>query len=131
MLETMRQLGVVSSFSRPRVSNDNAYAESIFRTCKYRPGYPYKGFKDIVEAREWAFDFVTWYNQEHHHSGIKFVTPESRHDGKYEAILSQRKVIYEQAKQCNPRRWSGETRNWERVVESGEATGKITKNHLG
>lgn len=117
MLETMRQLDVVSSFSRPRVSNDNAYAESIFRTCKYRPEYPYKGFKNMTNAREWVLDFVTWYNQEHRHSGIKFVTPQSRHEGKDEAILAQRDVIYEQAKQRNPRRWTGKTRNWDCITE--------------
>lgn len=117
MLETMRHLGVVSSYSRPRVSNDNAYAESIFRTCKYRPGYPYRGFKDIGKAREWILGFVRWYNQEHRHSGIKFVTPQSRHEGKDEDILAQRKAVYEQAKQRHPRRWSGETRNWDCITE--------------
>lgn len=117
MLETMRQLGVVSSFSRPRVSNDNAYAEAIFRTCKYRPGYPYKGFKDINEAREWMQGFVAWYNLEHLHSGIKFVTPQSRHEGKDEAILANRKKVYEDAKQRHPKRWSGDTRNWDRISE--------------
>ncbi len=117
MLETMRELGVVSSYSRPRVSNDNPYAESIFRTCKYRPGYPYKGFNDINDAREWVLGFASWYNLEHRHSGIKFVTPQSRHEAKDEAILTYRKAIYEQAKQRNPRRWSGETRNWDRITE--------------
>lgn len=117
MLETMRQLGVVSSFSRPRVSNDNAYAESIFRTCKYRPGYPYKGFKDIAKAREWVLGFVQWYNNEHRHSGIKFVTPQFRHEGHDEEILARRKEVYEQAKRENPRRWSGKIRNWDRITE--------------
>ena len=82
MLETMRQLNVVSSYSRPRVSNDNAYAESIFRTCKYRPDYPYQGFDDLSQARHWVLGFVTWYNKHHIHSSIKFVTPEERHQGK-------------------------------------------------
>ena len=117
MLETMYSLGVVSSFSRPRVSNDNAYAESIFRTCKYRPDYPYKGFRDIEEAREWVLRFVHWYNKEHRHSGIKFVTPQSRHENKDEDILAQRKKVYEQARQQHPRRWTGGTRNWDRVTE--------------
>ncbi len=117
MLETMYSLGVVSSFSRPRVSNDNAYAESIFRTCKYRPDYPYKGFRDIEEARDWVLRFVHWYNLEHRHSGIKFVTPHSRHEGKDEEILAQRKAVYAKAKQRHPRRWTGDTRNWDRVTE--------------
>lgn len=115
MLETMNSLGVISSFSRPRVSNDNAYAESIFRTCKYRPNYPYKGFADITEAREWVLRFVTWYNREHRHSGIKFVTPQERHEGRDKEILSNRKDVYEQAKLKFPRRWTGATRNWDRI----------------
>lgn len=117
MLETMHKLGVVSSFSRPRVSNDNAYAESIFRTCKYRPDYPYKGFATITDAREWVLNFVIWYNHEHRHSGIKFVTPNERHEGKDEAVLEARAHVYEQAKQRNPRRWSGSIRNWQCVKQ--------------
>jgi putative transposase len=117
MLETMYSLGVVSSFSRPRVSNDNAYAESIFRTCKYRPSYPYKGFADLAEAREWVLEFVSWYNREHRHSGIKFVTPQERHSGQDAEVLAQRNEVYEKAKQQRPRRWSGATRNWDRIAE--------------
>ncbi len=117
MLETMYQLGVVSSYSRPRVSNDNAYAESIFKTCKYRPSYPYKGFEGLSEAREWVLSFVSWYNQEHRHSGIKFVTPLERHTGKDTQILAKRIEVYQQAKKRHPRRWSGATRNWEPIME--------------
>ena len=115
MLETMYSLGVVSSYSRPRVSNDNAYAESIFRTCKYRPNYPYKGFATLVKARQWILEFVVWYNREHRHSGIKFVTPHERHEGKDFEVLEQRKKVYENARQANPRRWTGSTRNWDRI----------------
>ena len=117
MLETMYKLGVVKSYSRPRVSNDNAYAESIFRTCKYRPGYPYKGFEDLQSAREWIHKFATWYNHEHRHSGIKFVTPQQRHKGQDSSVLEQRKRLYEQAKERHPRRWTGSTRDWEPVTE--------------
>ena len=76
MLETLYQLGVATSFSRPRVSNDSAYSESIFKTCKYRPDYPYKGFLSIAEARDWVLKFSYWYNVNHKHSGLKFVTPQ-------------------------------------------------------
>lgn len=117
MLETMYKLGVVSSFNRPRVSNDNAYAESVFRTCKYRPNYPYKGFVDLTAARSWVLDFVTWYNQEHRHSGIKFVTPMERHENKDNEVLVSRDKVYKEARQANPRRWTGETRNWDRIEE--------------
>lgn len=115
MLETMHSLGVVSSFNRPRVSNDNAYAESIFRTCKYRPDYPYKGFKSLDEARTWVLNFTQWYNTEHRHSGIKFVTPNERHAGSDSEVLAKREEVYQKAKQANPKRWSGGTRNWDRV----------------
>jgi putative transposase len=81
MLATLEQLGV-ASFSRPRVSNDNAYAESLFRTCKYRPDYPSKPFGSLEEARAWTQKFVRWYNQEYKHSGLKFVTPAQRHSGR-------------------------------------------------
>lgn len=115
MLETMYHLGVVSSFNRPRVSNDNAYAESIFRTCKYRPNYPYKGFKSIKEARQWVLSFTQWYNTEHRHSGIKFVTPNERHSGQDVEVLEKRKAVYDKAKQQHPRRWSGKVRNWDYI----------------
>lgn len=113
LMETLYRLNVVSSYSRPRVSNDNAYAESLFRTCKYRPDYPVKGFADITEAREWVFQFVQWYNQKHKHSGLKFVSPNERHEGRDVDIMQKRKAVYEAAKARNPNRWSGATRNWE------------------
>ena len=113
MLETLYQLGVTTSFSRPRVSNDNAYSESIFKTCKYRPDYPYKGFLNIDEARDWVLKFTHWYNVNHKHSGLKFVTPHQRHAGLAEDVLARRKEVYQQAKARNPARWSGHIRNWE------------------
>lgn len=112
MLATLEQLGVAASFSRPRVSNDNPYAESLFRTCKYRPDYPRKPFDDVEEARTWTMQFVRWYNHQHKHSGLKFVTPAQRHDGKAAAILKRREEVYEAAKARCPQRWSGSTRNW-------------------
>lgn len=113
MLATMQQLGVVASFSRPRVSNDNAYAESLFRTCKYRPGYPRQPFASLDEARQWVQGFVRWYNHEHKHSGLKFVTPNQRHQGLADEVLAYRKQVYEEAKVRQPQRWSKGTRNWE------------------
>ena len=112
MLATMEKLGIMPSFSRPRVSNDNAYAEALFRTCKYRPDYPSKPFATIDAARDWTLKFVQWYNHQHKHSGLKFVTPAQRHDGRDAAILRQRAQVYEAAKLRHPERWSGATRNW-------------------
>ena len=113
LVETLYRLGVVKSHSRPRVSNDNAYAESIFRTCKYRPDYPYKGFSALEDARTWVLKFVNWYNHEHKHSGLKFMTPHQRHTGQTARVMGNRKAIYEAARAENPRRWSKGIRNWD------------------
>jgi putative transposase len=107
MLATLQQLGIMSSFSRPSVSNDNPYSESLFRTLKYRPSYPAQPFTDLHTARVWVHDFVEWYNKEHRHSAIKFVMPLQRHAGEYAKILAYRKQVYEQARLENPMRWSG------------------------
>ena len=95
---------------------DNAYAESLFRTAKYRPEFPVKGFADLDAARTWAAGFVHWYNLEHRHSGIRYVTPQQRHCGQDHAILAARQVLYTNAKALNPARWSGHTRNWKPVL---------------
>ena len=100
------------SYSRPRVSDDNAYAEALFRTAKYRPEFPTKGFADLDAARAWATGFVRWYNVEHRHSGIRYVSPDQRHAGDDHAILAARHALYTEARERNPARWSGKTRNW-------------------
>jgi transposase InsO family protein len=117
MLVTMQRLGVMPSFSRPSVSNDNPYSESMFKTLKYCPQFPTKPFESIEAARAWVKEFVSWYNTEQLHSGINFVTPASKHAGNDVQILSQREKIYEEAKNKNPARWSGKTRNWRPIQE--------------
>jgi putative transposase len=113
MLAMLEKLGVIPSFSRPSVSDDNPYSESLFKTVKYHPTFPVaKKFDTIQEARVWTEKFVTWYNTEHLHSGLKFVTPEQRHTGEDQLILNKRHEVYQQAKQNRPERWSGNTRNW-------------------
>jgi putative transposase len=112
LLETLYSLGITPSRSRPRVSNDNPYTESIFRTCKYRPSYPLGGFVDLTEARKWVLSFVHWYNHEHRHSGLKFLTPHQRHTGMDQDILEKRRKVYEKAKAAHPERWSGAIRDW-------------------
>lgn len=109
----LESLGVMSSYSRPRVSNDNPYSEALFRTCKYRSNYPTEGFETIDEARAWVNSFVNWYNNEHYHSGLNFVTPNSRHNGNANKIMEKRKKVYHTAKKLHPERWSKGTRNWE------------------
>ncbi len=112
MLATLQRLGVMPSFSRPSVSDDNPYSEALFKTLKYHPGYPDKPFDSLEEARNWVVGFNHWYNEIHRHSALKFVTPGQRHRGEDVAILEQRHAIYEDAKARLPERWSGETRNW-------------------
>lgn len=109
---TLERLQVTPSYSRPQVSNDNAYSEALFRTCKYRPDYPVEGFADVQAARQWVQGFVSWYNHTHRHSAIRYVTPAQRHDGRDAAILSRRKRLYAEARQRHPGRWSGRIRNW-------------------
>ncbi len=112
MLATLQRLGIVPSFSRPRVSDDNAFSEALFRTLKYRPGYPVNGFDSMTAAIEWVEKFVAWYNSEHRHSGIKFVTPDERHFGREQKILKARVAVYERARAARPERWSRATRDW-------------------
>jgi transposase InsO family protein len=94
LLSTLQRLGVVTSFSRPRVSDDNPFSEALFGTMKGRPGFPRKPFETIEAARAWVERFVRWYNFEHLHSSIRFVTPESRHEGRDVAILAKRAEVY-------------------------------------
>ncbi|SHJ62296.1 Transposase InsO and inactivated derivatives [Malonomonas rubra DSM 5091] len=112
MLATLQRLGVVPSFSRPGVSNDNPFSESLFRTLKYRPEYPSRPFATEQDAQKWVDAFVHWYNTEHLHSEIRFVTPDDRHYGQDTAKLKNRKNVYEQAREKNPERWARHTRNW-------------------
>jgi putative transposase len=114
MLATLQRLGVVPSFSRPRVSDDNPFAESLFRTLKYRPEYPVEGFACVDDARRCVATFVHWYNHEHQHSAIGFVAPADRHDGADVEILDARRCVYERARRRHPERWSRSTRSWPR-----------------
>lgn len=111
MLATLQWLGIVPSFSRPHVKDDNAYSEALFRTLKYRPSYPRRPFRSLEEARAWVSDFVDWYNNHHRHSGINFVTPADRHAGHDAAILDRRRQVYERARQKHPERWTGGIRD--------------------
>ena len=122
---------VLRSFSRPRVSNDNPYSESLFRTVKYRPEYPRKPFASKDQACQWVGSFVDWYNHRHRHSGIKFVTPQQRHSGQAGAISQQRTLVYERARERHPRRWSRSVRCWKQpaVVWINEPTDDTTEEH--
>lgn len=112
MLATLQRLGVIPSFSRPSVSNDNPYSESLFRTLKYRPSYPSQAFENLDLARTWVADFVRWYNLEHRHSSLKFVTPDQRHRGLEDQVLINRDRVYQDARERHPERWARTTRDW-------------------
>jgi len=112
MQAKMHELGVGGSRSRPGVSNDNPYSESLFRTLKYCPRWPSEGFESLEKARQWVSEFVQWYNHEHRHSRIKFVTPDQRHRGQDHAILAEREKLYRVMRKKHPSRWTGNTRNW-------------------
>jgi transposase InsO family protein len=124
VLAMLHWLGIATSWSRPRVSDDNAFVEALFRTAKYRPEFPVKGFADLDAAQRWANGFVCWYNHAHRHSAIRFVTPAERHEGRDQAILAGRHDLYQRARASNPARWSRHTRNW-------TAIGPVTLNPEG
>ena len=116
MVGTLERLGVIPSFSRPRVSDDNPYSEALFRTLKYCPAFPTQPFADLAAAARWVAAFVHWYNHVHHHSAIHFVTPDDRHTHRDLAILAQGDVVYRAAQAQHPERWSRGTRNWARIT---------------
>jgi putative transposase len=126
----LAELGMPMSHSRPRVSNDNPYSESLFRTLKYCPAWPSKGFASLADVRDWMLAFERGYNSQHLHSGINFVTPNVRHAGKDMEQLQHRKYVYEAAKRRNPRRWSRATRNWEPVGAVSLNPGKLQEIEL-
>jgi putative transposase len=116
VLAMLHWLGIKPSYSRPRVSDDNAFIEAFFRTTKYRPQFPSKGFADLDVARCWVHEFVSWYNHEHRHSAIRYVSPAQRHAGQDRGILSRRHQLYTRARETNPRRWARQTRNWQPIT---------------
>jgi putative transposase len=110
---TLERLGILASYSRPRVSDDNPYVESLFGTMKTRVGYPKKPFESIEAAQEWVDRFVRWYNEEHRHSALNWITPMDRHTGKETALLRRREQTYREARRRHPERWSRHIRNCE------------------
>ena len=116
MIATLQWLGIVPSFSRPHVCNDNPYSEALFRTLKHTPAYPRLPFASSDAARRWVARFVSWYNTEHRHSAIRYVTPDQRHAGADVAVLARRQRLYERARQRAPERWSRRIRNWTSVA---------------
>ena len=115
MLATLQRLGVMPSFSRPSVSDDNPFSEALFKTLKYQPGTPSQPFGNLEAARQWVAGFVAWYNETHRHSALPFVPPGQRHRGEDPALLDLRRQRYAAARARHPERWSGPIRHWEPV----------------
>ena len=116
LLATLQHLGISPSFNRPRTSNDNPYSEALFRTLKYRPSYPSRPFASLEASRRWVEKFVAWYNNEHRHSALNYVTPRERHEGQHIGVLAKRKRVYKAARARHPERWSGPSRNCDPVA---------------
>lgn len=102
--QKMAQLVIGQSFSRPRVSNDNPFIESHFRTLKYRPDYPGR-FVDLGDAEGWALRFFTWYNYDHRHGGLAFLTPATVHFGMADQVLEVRRATLAAAHARHPERF--------------------------
>jgi putative transposase len=111
LLSKLYDLGITPSRGRPQVSTENPYSESLFRTLKYCPQWPKDGFVDLDAARSWVRDFIRWYNHEHRHNRIRFVTPAQRHRGEDQELLAKCHALYQQARNQHPHRRSGNTRN--------------------
>lgn len=126
MLSMLQTLGVMPSLSRPSVSNDNPFSEALFKTLKYRADFAVRPFETLAEVRAWAEPLIQWYNHEHRHSGIQFVTPAQRHAGLDVAILQQRDAVYRAAQAANPARWSRRVRDWRCVHEVHLNPSKMT-----
>jgi hypothetical protein len=116
MLTTLRRLGVLSSFSRPGVSNDNAFVESLFHTLKGRPDFPERHFASLRAARAWMARFAVWYNREHLHGGLGYVTPDDRYAGRDAAVLERRARLYARARSERSGRWPHRARSWPRAA---------------
>ncbi len=128
---TLERLGLTPSYSRPQVSDDNPYSEALFRTLKYRPGFPRQPFASLEEARQWVGEFRRWYNHEHLHSAIGFVSPASRHEGQATTILKARTRVYAAARERYPQRWNARPpRDWNAPEEVFLNPSKMTRSSL-
>lgn len=117
MLAAMQWLGIIPSFSRPHVSDDNPFVEAIFRTLKYRPGMAGMRFETVQDAIHFVSQLVGWYNHEHLHSALGFVTPHDRHIGADIPVLEARRALYKRANLAHPERWTRNVRNWRRPIK--------------
>ena len=102
--QLMSDLNVIKSHSRPHVSDDNPFSEAQFKTMKYRPGYPDR-FGSLMDARSWAHPFITWYNNEHYHTGLGLYIPADVHFGRVDDVRQARQQVLIDAYQAHPERF--------------------------
>lgn len=100
----LADLGITKTHSRPHTSNDNPFSEAQFKILKYRPAFPER-FGSIEGARAFCQPFFTWYNQEHHHTGIGLLSPHVVHHGLAEKVLEARRNILNEAYRLHPQRF--------------------------
>ncbi len=100
----LADLGVVKTHSRPQVSNDNPFSEAQFRTLKYCPQFPDR-FGSLEDGRAFGQEFFRWYNQDHRHSGLGFLTPATVHFGQAAAVRAQRARVLTAAYAAHPERF--------------------------
>jgi putative transposase len=100
----LADLGITKTHSRPHTSNDNPFSESHFKTLKYRPEFPDR-FGSIQDSRAFCQRFFSWYNAEHHHSALGWLTPQVVHSGQSGAVLASRQKVLDQAFQITPERF--------------------------
>ncbi len=103
-IDLMGELGITLSHSRPRVSNDNPFSESQFRTMKYQPDYP-RRFDSIAHARQWCEEYFDWYNFHHHHEGLNGYTPAQVFTGEYKMVASTKQAALDKRYELNPERF--------------------------
>lgn len=104
LAQLLASLGVSRSFSRPRVSDDNAFSEAQFKTLKYQPDYP-GCFEGELHARGYLQDFFGWHNDEHHHSGLALFTPSDVFHGRVEQVAAVRQAALDEAFRAHPERF--------------------------
>jgi len=109
----LEELGVLRSFSRPRVSNDNPYSEALFCIAKYRPDYTSQPFTSKEESCQWVAAFVDWYVYGHRHSAIGSSPRGNGKAARPPAICKQRTEVYELARLRHSRCWSRSVRDWQ------------------
>jgi putative transposase len=102
----MSDLGITKTHSRPHVSNDNPFSEAQFKTLKYRPGFP-QCFGSLEDSRAFCRPFFRWYNTEHRHCGIAFMTPEDVHYGRTKQVMDTRSEALNAAFEKHPKRFKG------------------------